>query len=172
MGEMLKFKWFWAWDDEREEAWLTDMARQGWHLVRPGLFGFYTFEQGESRNVIYRLDYRTSDKDMADYLTLFADAGWEHLGTMGGWQYFRKEAREGETAEIYTDAASKIQKYRRVLLILVVLLPTFPAALSNRLYFGFTFAQIVNGVLFLFMVLYVYAIVRLLLRIRALKQQV
>ena len=28
--------------DEREEAWLTTVARQGWHLTEPWLLGFST----------------------------------------------------------------------------------------------------------------------------------
>lgn len=29
-----KVKWFWGWADEKEEAWLGEMAQQGWHLRR------------------------------------------------------------------------------------------------------------------------------------------
>ncbi len=29
---VIKPKWFWAWQDEKEEAWLTAMAREGYHL--------------------------------------------------------------------------------------------------------------------------------------------
>jgi hypothetical protein len=171
MNEMKKFKWFWAWDDEREEAWLTDMAQQGWHLTNPGVFGFYTFEQGPPKNMIYRMDFKTADKDQDDYLQLFADAGWEHLGAMGGWQYFRKEARDGEAPEIYTDAASKIKKYQRVLLFLIIFLPIYSTMLYNLHDSGSTFVQVISVVSSLFLGLYAYAMVRLFLRIQALKKQ-
>ncbi len=40
MKEIKKeFKWFWAWNDEKEEQWLTAMAQQGWHLQSPGFLG-------------------------------------------------------------------------------------------------------------------------------------
>jgi hypothetical protein len=171
MDKTRKFKWFWAWEDEQEEAWLTDMAQQGWHLTEQGVFGFYTFERGTPRNVVYRLDYKTGDKDMADYLQLFEDAGWEHVGAMGGWQYFRKEAREGETPEIYTDAASKIKKYQRVLLFLVALLPVYSTMLYTLHDVESTFLKVASVLSSLLMVVYAYAMVRLFLRIQALKKQ-
>ncbi len=99
-----KFRWFWAWDDEREEAWLSQMAAQGFHLVSPNPFGYYTFCQGEPRQVAYRLDYATSKYNTAEYYQLFQDAGWEHVGQMGGWQYWRKPIPSGQEApEIFTD---------------------------------------------------------------------
>jgi len=178
MKEIKKeFKWFWAWNDEKEEQWLTEMAQQGWHLQSPCVFGAYTFEKGVPRNVVYRLDFKTVGKDMDDYLQLFADGGWEHLGAMGGWQYFRKEAVEGEAVEIYTDNASKIQKYQRLLLFLVVLLlPIYTLSLFNLgttgnlegFLAGFTGA--LNVVMALLLLLYVYALVRILRRIGELKK--
>jgi hypothetical protein len=108
---------------------------------------------------------------MADYLQLFEDAGWEHVGAMGGWQYFRKEAREGETPEIYTDAASKIKKYQRVLLLLVALLPVYSTMLYTLHDVESTFFKVTRVLSSLLMVVYAYAMVRLFLRIQALKKQ-
>jgi len=65
-------------------------------------------------------------------LRLFADAGWDHLGAMSGWQYFRKKVQAGEISEIYTEADSKIQKYSRYLAYLGV---TYPAVLAVLLIF-------------------------------------
>jgi hypothetical protein len=111
-----KFKWFWAWQDEVEEQWLGKMSKKGYHLSSVGLPGFYTFTVAEPYNYSYRLDYQMFyKKDKREYLQLFLDAGWEHIGEMSAWQYFRKEARQGETHEIFTDAESKIAKYKRVL---------------------------------------------------------
>ena len=119
-------KWFWAWDHDKEEAWLSGMSRQGWHLRSAQIFGLYIFEQGEPRDYAYRLDYKsTAQADMAEYVQLFRDAGWEHLGDMLGWQYFRKPVKEGETAEIFTDVESKVQKYQRVLTFLLLTAPVW-----------------------------------------------
>src|SRR5512137_466287 len=110
-----KSKWFWAWQDDREEAWLGEMSRQGLHLRHPGPFGQYTFEQGEPSEFVYRLDFVANARKNPDYYQLFRDAGWEHAGELGGWQYWRKEVRGGKVPEIFTDNASKIQKYQRLL---------------------------------------------------------
>ena len=158
------FRWFWAWNDEQEEAWLTDMARKGWHLREPGIFGFYTFERGAPRNVAYRLDFKTAGKDIEEYLQLFADAGWEHVGEMGGWHCFRKEATEGEMPEIYTDKCSKIHKYQRLFFFLIIFLPIFSVTLNSVGRAPSGLMKALSLVLGFFMVLYVYALARIFLR--------
>jgi len=117
-------KWFWGWQDDKEEAWLQEMARQGLHLKSPGL-GSYTFTQGEPREMVYRLDFLNDAKNRASYLQLFQDADWEHVGELSGWHYWRKARSGTENDEIFTDADSKIQKYRRLINYLLVTLPIY-----------------------------------------------
>ncbi|MBN1919987.1 MAG: DUF2812 domain-containing protein [Anaerolineae bacterium] len=122
-------QWFWAWQDDKQEAWLHEMSLKGLHLVNFQK-GAYHFEQGEPRHYAYRLDYRDLTANQQEYEQLFADAGWKYIGSMGGWEYFRKEAAPDSMPEIYTDTESKIQKYRRLQWFFVLLLPflwiTFP----------------------------------------------
>lgn len=119
-----KFRWFWIWQDEQEEAWLSEMATRGYHLEKPQLFGVYHFHVGDPDNVIYRLDFNViGKKDRESYLQLFQDAGWEHVRGLSFWAYFRKQCKPGETAEIFSDTDSKIQKYRRIITFLTFLLP-------------------------------------------------
>ncbi len=127
-----KSRWFWAWNDDKEEAWLGEMSRQGLHLQQAGAFGQYTFEQGEPRQYAYRLDFVTESKKKDDYYQIFRDAGWEHVGEMSGWQYWRKEIVDGKVPEIFTDNASKIQKYQRLLGYMVIFYPIFIIFLSNH----------------------------------------
>ena len=47
---MKKFKLFWAWEDDKEEKWLGEMSRLGWHLEAPGFPGFYYYAKGEPRD--------------------------------------------------------------------------------------------------------------------------
>jgi len=112
-----KTKWFWPWQDEQEEIWLEEMSQQGLHLKRADLFAQYEFMQGQPQNYTYRLDFQDSmkSKNKEEYLRLFTDAGWEYLGQLGGWQYFRKLTQSGEEREIFTDAETKIHKYNRFL---------------------------------------------------------
>lgn len=169
-GEIFrKVKFFGAWQDEKEEAWLGEMAQEGYHLNGVGFPLVYEFRKGKPQREVYRLDYTSLKKqDREDYFQLFRDAGWEWVGEMGGWQYFRKEVAEGETAEIYTDNQSKIKKYQRVLGLLVILLPAFIFVFQQRE--GQTLlTQILEGFMFLIMLLYMYAILRLIKRIQELK---
>ncbi len=165
-----EFKWFWAWNDEEEEAWLRKMAQQGWHLIKAGAFGTHTFEKGAPKDVVYRLDFKLADVDKEEYLQLFADAGWEHVGEMGGWQYFRIEVAEGQTPEIYTDNASKIKKYQRILLFLTIFLPIYSTMLYRTSESPSAFMRVAELMMAAFMMLYVYAMVRLFLRIQELKK--
>ncbi len=119
-------RWFWSWQDEKQEAWLAEMSRQGLHLTALGYFGSYWFEKGPPRSYAYRLDFNDRKKT-DDYFQFIQDAGWEHLGTLAGWQYWRKEVREGESNEFFTDSESKIQKYRRLLLSMWASTPTLMA---------------------------------------------
>lgn len=115
-----QFKWFWAWQDDKQEAWLEAMSREGLHLQSFKAFGRYVFEQGAPRKYIYRMDFdRTSGKD-SDYFHLIQEAGWERIIEVAGWQYWRKEACEGKTPELFTDTESKIRKYQRLFVGLLV----------------------------------------------------
>jgi hypothetical protein len=109
-----KRKWFWSWQDEKQEAWLGEMSRKGLHLKGTGPFGSFLFVEGSPREYSYRLDYNRN-KPSEDYIQLLQDAGWENLGSQGGWQYWRKEAQDGNIPDVFTDPESKIQKYQRLL---------------------------------------------------------
>ncbi|PKO12103.1 MAG: hypothetical protein CVU39_25860 [Chloroflexi bacterium HGW-Chloroflexi-10] len=125
--ELMIKKWFWPWQDEVEEKWLEEMALQGWHLKKADYFGKYAFEKGESQAVCYRLDYVTISKkeELESYYQLFKDSGWEHVGILGGWQYFRTVRKDGMEQEIFTDQSSKIQKYQRLILTYVIFIPVY-----------------------------------------------
>ena len=113
---VIKSKWFWAWQDDKQETWLEEMSRQGLHLQAIKPFGRYVFEQGEPKDYSYRLDFdKSSDKD-SDYFQFIQDSGWERVAEVAGWQYWRKETAEGRTPEIFTDNESKIRKYERLIL--------------------------------------------------------
>jgi hypothetical protein len=172
MNTIKKFHWFWAWDDEKEEAWLREMSLQGWHLKSYHFPSNYTFKQGEPVDYVYRLDYFTDRKDTSNYRQLFQDAGWDHLGEMGGWQYFRKEVLEGEAPEIYSDNESKKKKYQRILLFLVIFLPIYSNALFMTNRSSNIFIQVITFVMIVLMLIYVYAMVRLLHRITQLKKKI
>jgi hypothetical protein len=171
MNTVSKFKWFWAWDDEKEEDYLREMALDGWHFQSVTFPGFYTFEKGMPRNDFYRLDFLVNHRDKENYLQLFKDAGWSHVGEYGSWQYFRKTAVEGETPEIFTDNDSKVKKYGRVMTFLIIFLPIYIVLLTRVNEASSTFYKIITFVLFLFLLLYTYAMVMLMRRIGQLRKR-
>jgi len=171
MTTMTKFKWFWAWDDEKEETWLRDMSKQGWHLTSVSIPTIYKFEQGFAKDYVYRMDYIRDRIDYANYLQLFHDSGWDHMGEMNGWQYFRKEALNGEELDIYSDKESKASKYQRILLLMVIILPIMINGLLI-LTRNNTLTQTL-GILYLgFFFTYIYGTTRILMRIGKLKKRI
>jgi hypothetical protein len=171
MTTMTQSRWFWAWEDEKEEAWLSEMAQKGWHFTQVAFPGRYTFEQGAPRPVAYRLDFFTDHRDKADYLQLFQDAGWEYAGEYGSWQYFRKEGQPGEAPEIFTDNDSKARKYQRVIAILVIFTPIWMVMLNNLNERSEPIYQALSFIGFLGILFYLYAMLMLIRRISQLKAQ-
>ncbi len=106
------WRYFFAHQDAGQEAWLEQQAQRGLHLERPGLFRF-TFRRGEPGDERYRLDFQTlRGAARADYLALFADAGWEFVGQVANRYYFR--ARPGAMSpEIFSDVESRKERIRR-----------------------------------------------------------
>ncbi len=169
--KVTKFKWFWDDADHAIESWLQDMARQGLHLKRVScLRTVFVFERGAPLDVTYRVDFLLVRAD-PHYLQLFADAGWEHVDQLLGWQYWRAPTRAGRATEIFTDIPSMIKKYQRLLWLFLI--AWLPLALIMPLNHGRGFDQspTMIGALAGLAGLTVYAVVRLLLRIRTLRAQ-
>jgi len=129
-----KVRFFAVWQEGREAAWLKSMSADGWHLKRV-LPLFYQFEKGEPQDYEYTLDFMIEARtDMQEYRNLIEDAGWEYVGDMSGWQYFRIDADKEQDAVIYSDEESLKGKYRRVLAILCLSgLPLFTLFLTGGL---------------------------------------
>ena len=173
---IVKRKWFWAWQDDKEEEWLSDMSKQGYHLSKPGFFGRYEFEQGESRNYVYRLDFMSDRKVKKEtYLQFFADAGWEYIGEFGSWQYFRILAEGEHQPEIYTDVASKIKKYERILVILVIFQPTYLVLLNVNNILQYDLGWFTAGIFILWLMIvsvFTFGMIKLIMRIQELKKTI
>ncbi len=119
-----QWKIFWAWQDDKEAAWLREMSKKGWHLTHVALFR-YTFEKGNKQDYLYGIDYNLNTKnDIPHYLEVFTDAGWELAARFSSYYYFRITAKNGSDPGIFSDNSSKIRKYRTTLLVLAAV--SFP----------------------------------------------
>ena len=104
------------------QNYLQDMALQGWHLKKDGIFaGVATFEKGAARQVRYRLDpapkktgfvFGQSEPD-PQALALAEEMGWEFVDHRG--EYFIFRCDDPGTPELHTDSniqALSIEKVR------------------------------------------------------------
>ncbi len=116
---MIKYHGLWI-SAEKEEAWVAGILQKGYRLVKVnptwGRYEFLPKGQGEPSQTV-RIDFRVFSKaeDYTDYLALFEDSGWRHLGgnRYMGLQYFEKLEAAGDE-DIFSTAGSKAAVYRRM----------------------------------------------------------
>ena len=118
--EKIVKKIFLPWQEEKEQAFLEDMARKGYLLTRVQ-FCNYIFKQIEPRDVVFQSDFVDINVDKAEYLQIFEDAGWHLAFNYGSWYYFYHEkTADKSTLNIFSNNNSKRQKYKRVLMFLLL----------------------------------------------------
>lgn len=106
-------RYFGAWEAEKEERWLNQMALEGW-LLTDVTSMVYRFRRVEPKNWVYQLDFMELTWDeVLDYQQLFEDAGWEYVTNLTHWHYFRADG-DLNPQRIHTDTQSKIRVFKRV----------------------------------------------------------
>lgn len=111
-------KWFWAWDFDREEKWLNEMAANGLALADIGLFR-YTFERslpGEYNVRLELLENFPSHARSKDYIDFLEGVDVEYIGSITRWVYFRKKTDGGEF-NLFSDNSSRIKHLKRLLFL-------------------------------------------------------
>lgn len=114
-----RHKWFWAWNFDREEAWLNEMAAQGLALVAVGPL-VYTFEDSAAGEYGVRLELLEDLPGTAKskrYLEFVEQTGAEYIGSVMRWAYFRKRTADG-TFDLFSDYDSRIRHLNRQLWLL------------------------------------------------------
>lgn len=114
-------KWFWAWDFDKEEEWLENMARNGWVLDGVG-FCTYHFIKTEPGEYSVRLQYLPIAEENTDYTNLLEESGAERVGRMVQWVYYRKKTADGPF-QLFSDLDSRIthlDKIAKLMLIMAV----------------------------------------------------
>lgn len=156
-------KFFFAWQQEKEQAFLEKYAKEGYMLSKVG-FGRYEFHQDVKQEVVYQMDFQILDpKKEEEYLSLFEE--WEFVDKFGTWYYFRKvihEPSERENAKLYMDYHSKRDMFKRLFVFLflvslplyyqvVILFPNLSITFPHYFFFYQIF-------IYLLLVLHVYAV--------------
>jgi len=118
-------------DYEKEEAWVNDMAEQGWHLKRT-MVGYFIFEKGEPGQYIYRNELVKGKKQ--DYYDFLETMNIEFVSKFGVWAYYRKKKSEGPF-ELFSDNSSKIKYLTSI----------------SRLFIAVTFLNLLIGFINLYM---------------------
>lgn len=104
--------WGLAFAEKRDIEKLNQKAKQGWRLKSIAYAGFL-LEKSEPEDVQYSIDYRLlKDGEKAEYLDLFAFAGWGHVCSSYDVHIFK--AKPG-TTPIYSDTESAVDKIDRLL---------------------------------------------------------
>lgn len=112
-------KWWWGWDPEKIEDWLEQMEKEGWHLYNATGIGIrFHFVKEESRQVRYCADYQSNIGPQ--YKQIFQGAGWVLVYSSIGWYIWRMEY-EGERPNIYTDIDSMVDRNKRLITILGII---------------------------------------------------
>lgn len=123
---VVKRKILFAWNEEKERVWLEDQALKGLKLTDVGVFR-YTFDEIEPKALAYQFDFNVlTEGDLGSYYQLYEDAGFEHITSYVNWHYFCCEKSQSTQTDIFNDNASKMEKYKRVLLFLIAMaIPTY-----------------------------------------------
>ena len=132
-----KYRWYWAWEFEKEEKWLNEMAAQGWALVSVG-YCRYEFEPCEPGSCAVRLELLNSTPGSVEgqqYISFVEDTGAQYVGHVMRWAYFRKNVADG-AFDLYSDLDSRITHLGRITALLLPLL---------ILNIGNTFSQTANA---------------------------
>lgn len=130
-----KIKFFMAGQEDAEMAWLSQMSKNGYHLVNVNFGMHYVFKKGQPANYTYYIDMKENGSLDEDYKLMYSDVGLEYVDTTNGYFYFRGEEGEDTLAIINNDQGrilGRLGVQKRLLTI---------AGLMNLIIFLITFLQ-------------------------------
>ncbi|MDR0951644.1 MAG: DUF2812 domain-containing protein [Oscillospiraceae bacterium] len=168
-------KWFWAWQFDKEEKWLNEMAARGLNLIAVG-FNTYYFEEGLPGEYTVRMEMLNSWPGSAvsrQYIRFVEDTGAECVGTFLRWAFFRKKTELGKF-DLFSDVDSRIAHVSRILLLcgIVSLLMAYNIVNMTFQYLEYQnfFMAFVGGFCVVMEVLMIFGIGRLWRMLRKLKK--
>lgn len=170
-------KVFMAWQHEKEENWLNEMAAKGWNLVDTSLCR-YTFEEGTPGEYQYRLElleHGAKSQESREYIRFMEDTGAEHIATwFNGWVYFRKKVEDGPF-ELFSDIDSRVIHFKRIQrLLILVLICELCAGIGQAFQYAATGLKLSLGIVVftaVFAVVLLLGIVQIRKQLRRLKEE-
>ena len=115
-------KWFWAWEYDKEEKWLDEMAAKGKALVS-ARYMTYEFEDsapGEYAVRLEMLEHMPDSEEGKQYIEFVESTGAEFVGKVMKWVYFRKKKELGDF-ELHGDNATRIKHLKGIMVLLLPL---------------------------------------------------
>lgn len=168
-------------DVERLESWLTDMAKDGWHLEKDEFMGFLPFVQGQPQTVRYRLEPRPknddSDSPDAEALALAEEYGWDFVTAYRNFYIYRtarSDAREMNTdLSVQAMALKSVRRRFTLQLAMQALLLVHMLVRVHREFFRYivTFGSVFPSSIYIFVLVSVIDDMRCAVHIRRLHRQ-
>ncbi|HSQ90241.1 DUF2812 domain-containing protein, partial [Romboutsia sp.] len=133
------FRLFLVGQEEKETAWLSEMSRQGYHLVNINFATYYIFKKGEPKNYTYFIDLKESyNLDAYEYKLMYSDAGLDYIDNSNGYYYFRAESKVETDLIIKNEQGrylGRLNSQKKVVLI---------AGIMNILVFGINISHYIG----------------------------
>ena len=119
MRKVIK-KFFWAWEYEKEEKWLNEMAAKGLALVDYSIFrySFEPCEPGEYSFKIQLLEHNPNHPESEQYIRFMEETGAEQVASYLNWVYFRKKTADGPF-DLYSDNESRLKHLKRIIALIL-----------------------------------------------------
>lgn len=128
-------KFFMAGQEESETLWLSQMSKDGYHLVNVNFGMHYVFKKGKPSNYTYYIDMKEDSDIDEEYKLIYSDVGLDYVDTSNGYYYFRGEEGIDTIAIINNEQGrtmGRLGVQKRLLIIVGIM---------NLIIFGVNFAQ-------------------------------
>lgn len=142
---------------EKEENWLSEMAKKGWFFQKLSFPGIYTFINGPCEDVIYKIDFNENIKDNEEYYDLFRQSGWKFIHKILNFKYFRYAgdvSAYSKEAAIYNEPAELLTWLRKRLIFFLLAYGVELVALYTSIFLegnvGSIFTKAVMGIVAVF----------------------
>jgi len=144
-------KVFFAWDYDKEEKWLNEMAAKGLSMVSYSVckYEFEDCDPGEYKICLQLLDNNYKHPESQKYIEFIESTGAEHVGSYMRWVYFRRKAELGEF-EMFSDNDSRVKYLSKVIAFIALIgglnlfVGIYNILIAALLHMSFNFIGLIN----------------------------